>query len=119
MAGLGRLDAEEPSGGGVIMKRLPIPVTDHAVLRWLERVEGLDIETLRAAIGRSGAVGAAFGARIVVVSGGKLVVVDGKVVTVLPRDAMESRLGAVESAEPVVSLQAITPRRRSKRRRRR
>lgn len=99
-------------------KHRPIPVTDHAVLRWLERIEGIDIAALRASIGRSGAVGLAFGATFVVVGGGKLVVADGKVVTVYPRDALESRIDAIEAAAPVVSLQSITPIRRRKRRRR-
>lgn len=98
-------------------RRRPIPVTDHAVLRWLERVEGLDIAALRASIGRSGAVGAEHGATFVVVPGAKLVVADGRVVTVYPREALESRPDAAAFAEPVVSLQSITPIRRRKRRR--
>ena len=34
------------------MKKSVAHVTDHAVLRYLERVEGLDIERLRRLIGR-------------------------------------------------------------------
>lgn len=100
------------------MSRRPIPVTDHALIRWLERVEGLDIAALRVEIGRSGAVGVEFGATFVVVPGGKLVVAEGRVVTVYPRDALETRLDTIETAEPIVSLQSITPIRRRKRRRR-
>lgn len=95
----------------------PIPVTDHAVLCWLERVEGLDIDALRADIGRRGAVGAALGAGVVVVPGGKLIVFEGRVVTVYPRESQEIRPDALEIAEPIVSLQGITPIRRRKRRR--
>jgi len=98
-------------------RRRPLPVTDHAVLRWLERVEGIDIERLRASIGGSGTVGAEHGARFVVVPGAKLVIDHGWVVTVYARDAGESRPDAREIAEPVVSLQSISPIRRRKRRR--
>ncbi|WP_333822840.1 hypothetical protein [Pinisolibacter sp.] len=99
-------------------RRRPIPVTDHAVLRWLERVEGFDVEALRAEIGRAGAVGVEHGAGVVVVPGGKLIVYEGRVVTVYPRDASESRPDRYAFAEAIVSLQGITPVRRPKRRRR-
>lgn len=32
------------------MKRLPVRISDHAVLRYLERVGGFEIEALRAAL---------------------------------------------------------------------
>jgi len=67
-----------------VSTELPI-VSDHAVLRWMERVEGYDIAALRAALARSGAVGLQYGARSVVVGKGKLVIRDGAVVTVLMR----------------------------------
>jgi len=35
------------------MKKPLHPVTDHAVLRYLERVEGIDIEAVRRTIGRT------------------------------------------------------------------
>lgn len=35
------------------MKKSRTPVTDHAVLRYLERVEGIDIEAVRRRIGKT------------------------------------------------------------------
>lgn len=35
------------------MKKPIVRVTDHAVLRYLERVKGVDVEALRAEIGRT------------------------------------------------------------------
>jgi len=62
-------------------------VSDHAILRWMERVEGYDIEALRSAIARAGAVGIRYGAKSVVVGKGKLVITDdgAAVSTVLSR----------------------------------
>lgn len=49
---------------------MTIRITDHAVLRWLERVHGLDIEGMRAQlladIGPLAAMGATLGPRFVV-----------------------------------------------------
>ena len=36
--------------GGYLVKHLPLRVSDHAVLRYLERVGGFEIEALRAQI---------------------------------------------------------------------
>ncbi len=78
-------------------RRLPISVSDHAVLRWLERVEGLDIAGLREQIARSAAVGLAYGSRVVVVSGGKIILEGETVVTVLrPQHARRDLLGEIE-----------------------
>lgn len=53
------------------MKRRPRPVivTDHAVLRYIERRHGLDVEALRAEIAASCATGAAYGAHYVLADG--------------------------------------------------
>lgn len=58
-------------------------VSDHAVLRFLERECGLDVESLRGAIAAVTERGSALGAPIVKVGGARFVLVDGVVVTVL------------------------------------
>lgn len=49
------------------MRPLPtvVDVSDHAVLRWLERVHGIDVAAIRAMIGGDVAAGAAYGASAV------------------------------------------------------
>lgn len=90
-------------------------VTDHAIVRWLERVEGLDVVALREQIARSAAVGLAFGSRIVVVSGGKLILEGATVVTVLrPAHTRREHLGEIE----IEIAGDIASRRRPKGRRR-
>jgi len=61
------------------------PVTDHAVLRWIERAGGVDVEALRDWLSRECApfvAAKATGAKI-----GEVYAVfkDGKVITILPR----------------------------------
>jgi len=68
-------------------------ISDHAVLRWLQRVKGLDINAVRNEM-RSPAMVTAheFGAPILIGKNGeRLVIRDGKVVTVLPK-----RLGKMD-----------------------
>jgi hypothetical protein len=69
-----------------------ILVSDHAVLRWLERVEGYDIESLRADIARIAAIGIAHRAPVVIVGRGKVVMNEAStaVLTVLPRKAAKA-----------------------------
>ncbi len=98
-------------------KRPPIAVSDHAVVRWFERVEGRDIEALREQIAASAAVGVAHGARIVVVSGGKLILdeLGQTVITVLRPDHVRLQ----ERGRCVVTTSGeIASRRRPKGRRR-
>lgn len=65
------------------MKKPRHPVSDHAVLRYLERVEGVDIEAIRREIGRRADRGIEAGA-CGVVSGGFVYRIEaGVVVTVL------------------------------------
>ncbi len=65
------------------MKKPRHPVTDHAVIRYLERVEGVDIEAIRCHIGHIADRGIETGANGVV-SGGFVYRIDaGQVVTVL------------------------------------
>ena len=62
-------------------------VTDHAVLRYLERGHGLDISFFRRHISELCANGARFGASAVVVEDVKFVLVNGRVVTTVAPDA--------------------------------
>lgn len=74
-------------GGGIVNKS--IRVTDHAVLRYLERVGGFDIETLRRQIAHRMTLPAALGVHTVIIDGHRYVVKDlGRevvVVTVLEK----------------------------------
>ncbi len=60
-------------------------VTDHAVLRYLERAHGLDVEHFRAHIRELVTRGAAAGATGVIADGVKFVLQGDTVVTVLER----------------------------------
>lgn len=81
------------------MTRLPPApvVSDHAVLRYLERVGGIDVEALRQAIGARTAVAAALGASGVSVDGLTYVIQHtlGRptVVTVIARASAPCRRG--------------------------
>lgn len=68
------------------MKKPSVHVTDHAVIRYLERVMGLDVEALRREIGRKAQVALEHpGATGVVVEGFAYRLVEGRVVTIAPR----------------------------------
>ncbi|MBR9819363.1 MAG: hypothetical protein GYB51_00010 [Rhodobacteraceae bacterium] len=60
-------------------------VTDHAVLRHLERVKGFDIEAVRTEIARKTERGVRLGAASVLIDGFRYVLRGGSVVTVLHR----------------------------------
>lgn len=76
-----------------------VPVTDNAVLCWLERVERVDVEGLRHQLSRSAEVGLAYGAGAVIVSGGKLILREGIVQTVIRREDHPQYLLGVVQAE--------------------
>jgi hypothetical protein len=61
------------------------PVSDHAILRFLERECGLDVEGLRDQLAEVTARGIAAGAPIVKWGGARFLISGGVVVTVLPR----------------------------------
>jgi hypothetical protein len=66
------------------MKKPLYPVSDHAVIRWLERVRGMDIESVRREIGHKAAVALDHpGAEAVLVDGVKLQLREGVVTTVV------------------------------------
>lgn len=82
------------------MKRRPVSlvVTDHAVLRYLEREHGIDVELVRRHLAAPAQTAAELGAVAVQVERVKLVVRvmatgDAAVVTVLPRTAIVGRQG--------------------------
>lgn len=66
------------------MKHL-VHVTDHAVLRYLERAHGLDVDAVRKHLAGRAMTGAQLGATGVVIEGVKLVLHDTHVVTVIER----------------------------------
>lgn len=83
-------------------KRPTVQVTDHAILRYLERVEGWDIAGLRNQLARSASVGLVYGARVVVIAGGKLVLQEDRVVTVLAHAHQPTSTSAADMAIGVV-----------------
>jgi predicted Ser/Thr protein kinase len=61
-------------------------VSDHAILRFLERAYGLDVESVKAEMMKGIEPAVAFGARVVIVHGVRLVIRDGRsCVTALPK----------------------------------
>lgn len=78
-------------------RRPRLRVSDHALLRWLERVEGYDLDALRRRLSAAAEAGGRVGADVVTLGAGKLVLVEGVVVTTLRRDQHRADLhGAVE-----------------------
>lgn len=66
------------------MKRPPYPkVSDHAVLRYLERAQGVDVDAARRRIAQKVSRGVALEGAAVVVDGVKFVLREDRVVTVL------------------------------------
>jgi hypothetical protein len=95
-----------------------ILVSDHSVLRWLERIEGYDIEGLRADIARIAEIGIAHGAPVVIVGRGKVVMnaTNTAVLTVLPRHAAtkheNGRISATLDPQHEPEFKRRKPRRR-------
>lgn len=75
------------------MKRPRTRVSDHAIVRYLERAQGLDIEALRVEIGRRVERGAELGATGVSIDGLHYVIAGGVVVTVERANTPDIRLG--------------------------
>lgn len=79
------------------MKQPRTNVTDHALVRYLERVYGLDLDPVRAEIADKVALGVSLEASAVVRDGFRYVLANGNVVTVIRRqrqdDAQASRDG--------------------------
>lgn len=60
-------------------------VTDHAVLRWLERVEGTDMNAVREKIRLAVAVGERAPDGAIHVGNGSIIMEDDRIVTILAR----------------------------------
>jgi hypothetical protein len=61
-----------------------IHVTDHALVRYLERVHGVDMEALRKRIGRKVRKAVSHGANGVRIKGVSFKLIDNRVITVRP-----------------------------------
>lgn len=69
-----------------------VVVTDHAVLRYLERIEGVDVARIRRRIEKLTRIAIDHdGASAVVVDGVRYKICDDHVVTVVPRDRTTRR----------------------------
>jgi hypothetical protein len=67
----------------------PIPevrVSDHAIVRYLERIEGLGLDIIRAEILAIAGDAAACGAKVLRKDGNAFIIDRGTVVTILPDD---------------------------------
>ena len=70
-------------------KRPPLPhVSEHALLRYLERSLMLDLPRVKKQIARKVAAGVALGAKVVVVDGVRFVIRGNTVVTALPKNSV-------------------------------
>lgn len=75
------------------MKKSRIPISDHAVLRYLERVQGVDIERIRREIGARVDHAATQGACGIIIDGFSYKIEDGIVTTVLRVHRCDKRFG--------------------------
>ena len=74
------------------MKKQPsIRVSDHAVLRYLERVGGFEIEALRQNIAKRCESAVNAGASSITIDGVALLIEDGVVITTVPRKDGQAR----------------------------
>lgn len=64
----------------------PVRVSDHAVLRYLERVHGLDVEGIRNAMADACARGVTTGAPSIRIDNTRFINAEGRIVTVLSTD---------------------------------
>jgi hypothetical protein len=75
------------------MKHTRVQITDHAVLRYMERAMGLDVEALRQDLERKLDAAARCGACGLTVDGVNFRIVDGVVTTVLEVNKRDVRFG--------------------------
>lgn len=81
----------------------PIRVTDHAVLRYLERAMGLNIEVVRDHILQLCVAPASFGAVCVRAEGLRFEISDGTIITVTPDHQTPNRTGRRLTQRKVVA----------------
>lgn len=65
---------------------MDVRISDHGIVRYLERVEGLDLDIIRAEILAIAGPAAAAGAKILRKVGNTYIIENGAIVTVLPDD---------------------------------
>lgn len=82
------------------MKLVPSAITDHAVIRYLERVQGVDIRAVRLEIAALVANGLEKGACGVLIAGIEYRIEDGHVVTVQKASHPDKRTGRVRRERP-------------------
>ena len=73
------------------MKKPRLSVSDHAIVRYLERVGGFDIAGLRAQIARRCEAGHSVGASSVIIDGFAFLIGEGQVITVVDAASMRKR----------------------------
>lgn len=78
------------------MKHSPYTVTDHAVVRFLERVKGMDIDAVRAEIAEKASTALELGASGAVVDGFSYKIAGGRVATVMEANRPCIRTGCVK-----------------------
>ena len=76
------------------MKKPAVPVTDHCVIRYMERVMGLDIEGVRRKIADDLAPAVRIGAVGLTKDGFNYRIADGAVITVMPAGSVQRRFSA-------------------------
>lgn len=85
-------DGRAQAGVGVAMTAPGAIISDHAVLRYLERAYGLDVAAIRAEIASARRPAIEFGAPVVITHGVRLVLREGLYcVTALPRKRARGR----------------------------
>lgn len=89
------------------LSRDAIQVTDHAVLRYLERAMGLNIEIVREHILSICVNAAAFGAVAVRAEGLKFIIDGNHIVTVVPDSNIPSRIGRQRAIERMHELERV------------
>jgi hypothetical protein len=82
------------------VKLIPSAITDHAVVRYLERVRGVDIDAVRREIAARVATGLEAGACGVLVEGMEYRIENGHVVTVQKARYPDKRTGKVRRERP-------------------
>jgi hypothetical protein len=82
----------------------PLYVTDHAVLRYLERHHGFNMELIRDHIAGICAAPAAFGAVCVRAEGVRFEIANGNVVTVRPDSVLPSNISRQRAQNKIVRM---------------
>ncbi len=75
------------------MKKPLVPVTDHAVIRYLERVLNIDIESHRRAIGHRVDMAVAMGASAIIIDGFRYILSDGHVISIVEVNTPNMKTG--------------------------